>query len=680
MGFSFNLTHVILYTILLIVIALVSIATVWNARTMGQLREETNHKRIIKCKRERKRSQLDDDDVDDDEDDDDDDDDGCCRNYTNQRKTLTAKKPPRPKDYCIYDITEINSHQIHHMFKNENNRSRKALSAFNNAVYKSTDVMKMSRKKHEGQNSKMEVSLQAHNECEGRNSTRLYGYLDQEDCEEMETEYLLYSDYDDEFESYFDNPSLEPSVSSTTYKKPDDNLVGRREGENKNCRYAGTFEGGVPISKLQPESELLLLDFKYKYRCIQRSMIDKYPCARLKKKSFCTFKRMPPGFQEYLGREIQKLCGEKMGNIKLPWSKNFRKSNLFLSALNGLFFQRPIPEQIYVVLPATSIERKQIARDSSESRVESYVQGARTDDDLDVACLQVNTPEQEPPIEDQIPIEHSPGEIETTELAPHIRNLGVESRNSNVPANFRAGVVHCSSLSSTETLSSFFTCSSVSLSSVEEDESFSYEWIRLKTFTEWPLMSIFSTTLARNGWVALGQGDKARCYSCHVVHEGWKVGDSPEKYHRPNCRRGFTNLPISREPSIEGMPQGLEMQRRECTAFVNDSHDVPEGESRNRYTSAQNMSQENSYIYLQVDPPSMIGNNLGYFEQLPSRNPMNDSIGPCPSPICLSRSVEVIPDSTNTESSDVDYNGRDNTALSDSDIDDTIGSFLEWRE
>nr|XP_022287932.1 uncharacterized protein LOC111100402 [Crassostrea virginica]XP_022287934.1 uncharacterized protein LOC111100402 [Crassostrea virginica]XP_022287935.1 uncharacterized protein LOC111100402 [Crassostrea virginica] len=103
--------------------------------------------------------------------------------------------------------------------------------------------------------------------------------------------------------------------------------------------------------------------------------------------------------------------------------------------------------------------------------------------------------------------------------------------------------------SSTETLSSFFN--SVSLSSVEEDESFSYEWIRLKTFTEWPLMSIFSTTLARNGWVALGQGDKARCYSCHVVHEGWNVGDSPEKYHGPNCRfmRGqSSNVPIFREP------------------------------------------------------------------------------------------------------------------------------------
>ena len=499
---------------------------------MGQLREETNRQRILKRKRERKRSKFDDDD-DDDDDDDEDDDDGCCRNYTDQKKTLTAKKPPRPKECCIYDITEINSHQIHHMFKNENNRSRKALSAFNNAVYKSTDVMKMFRKKHEGQNSKMEVSLQAHNECEGRNSTRLYGYLDQEDCEEMETEYLLYSDYDDEFESCFDNPSLESSVSSTTYKKTDDNLVGHREGENKNCHYTGTFEGGVSISKLQPESELLLLDFKYKYRCIQRSMIDKYPCARLKKKSLCTLKRMPPGFQEYLEREIQKLCGEKMVNIQLAWSKNFRKSNLSLSALKGLLFQRPIPELIYVVLPVTSFERNQIAPDASESRVDSNVQRARTDDDLDVECLQaqreVNRPEQESPTEDQIPTEHSTAEIDTTELAPHISNLGVESRNSNVPANLRAEVVQRSSLCSTESPNSFSN-------SVEENEQFSKEWIRLKTFTEWPLNSIFSTTLARNGWVALGQGDKARCYSCHVVHEGWNVGDSPEKYHRPNCR------------------------------------------------------------------------------------------------------------------------------------------------
>ena len=115
-------------------------------------------------------------------------------------------------------------------------------------------------------------------------------------------------------------------------------------------------------------------------------MIDGSLGVRIKKKSLCTFKRMPPGFQEYLEREIQKLCGEKMGNIQLHWSKNFSRSNLFLSALKGIFFQRPIHELIYVVLPATSFERNQLTPDSSESRVESNVQRARTGDDLDVEC------------------------------------------------------------------------------------------------------------------------------------------------------------------------------------------------------------------------------------------------------------------------------------------------------
>ena len=127
--------------------------------------------------------------------------------------------------------------------------------------------------------------------------------------------------------------------------------------------------------------------------------------------------------------------------------------------MKGIFFQRPIHELIYVVLPATSFERNQLTPDSSESRVESNVQRARTGDDLDVECLQaqreVNTAEQESPTEDQILTEHSPAEIDTTELAPHISNLGLESRNSNVPANFRAEVVQCASLSSTETPSCF---------------------------------------------------------------------------------------------------------------------------------------------------------------------------------------------------------------------------------
>ncbi|XP_052711936.1 uncharacterized protein LOC128186198 [Crassostrea angulata] len=76
--------------------------------------------------------------------------------------------------------------------------------------------------------------------------------------------------------------------------------------------------------------------------------------------------------------------------------------------------------------------------------------------------------------------------------------------------------------------------------SSEDSEAFANEWIRLRTFSEWPLTSIFSTRLARNGWVSLGEGDRACCYSCHVVHEGWRIGDDPDQFHSPNCRIDFT--------------------------------------------------------------------------------------------------------------------------------------------
>jgi hypothetical protein len=116
---------------------------------------------------------------------------------------------------------------------------------------------------------------------------------------------------------------------------------------------------------------------------------------------------------------------------------------------------------------------------------------------------------------------------ETDSLAPGIGNTNSASLSV-------APEMDGPSLTSTETLSSLFT--SLSLSSVEEDETFRYEWIRLKTFTEWPLDSLFSTVLARAGWVSLGEGDRARCYSCHVVHEGWRPGDNPRHYHDHNCR------------------------------------------------------------------------------------------------------------------------------------------------
>lgn len=109
-----------------------------------------------------------------------------------------------------------------------------------------------------------------------------------------------------------------------------------------------------------------------------------------------------------------------------------------------------------------------------------------------------------------------------------------------------------SALTSIDTLGSFFD--SVSPLPVDEHECFKFEWIRLKSFLDWPLNSIFSIVLARNGWVSLGDGDRARCYSCYAVHEGWRIGDDPDQYHSSNCRfrtGQSNNIPIFRARSTE---------------------------------------------------------------------------------------------------------------------------------
>ncbi|XP_061171215.1 uncharacterized protein LOC133180760 isoform X2 [Saccostrea echinata] len=154
------------------------------------------------------------------------------------------------------------------------------------------------------------------------------------------------------------------------------------------------------------------------------------------------------------------------------------------------------------------------------------------------------------------------------------------------------------SMTSTETLSSFF--SSVSLSSVEEDEAFRYEWIRLKTFSSWPLTSLFSTVMARGGWVALGEGDGARCYSCHVVHEGWKIGDNPLDFHDRHCRflqSVSDNVPIIREeptPTLRTIERDRERlpESSDVVPQGNVTQQVPRSEEENRNIVMNLMSKD----------------------------------------------------------------------------------------
>jgi len=62
---------------------------------------------------------------------------------------------------------------------------------------------------------------------------------------------------------------------------------------------------------------------------------------------------------------------------------------------------------------------------------------------------------------------------------------------------------------------------------------------RLSTFVNWPLTAAISpTTLAWNGFVYVGVGDRVRCYLCFLELDGWQNGDDPVARHRqvnPDC-------------------------------------------------------------------------------------------------------------------------------------------------
>ncbi|XP_062607654.1 uncharacterized protein LOC134269469 [Saccostrea cucullata] len=194
------------------------------------------------------------------------------------------------------------------------------------------------------------------------------------------------------------------------------------------------------------------------------------------------------------------------------------------------------------------------------------------------------------------------------------------------------------SMPSTETLSSFF--SSVSLSSVEEDEAFRYEWIRLKTFSNWPLTSLFSTAMARGGWVALGEGDKARCYSCHVVHQGWRIGDNPLDFHDRHCRflqSVSDNVPIIREEPAP-TPRTVERDRErppghgEVAPQGNMTGQVPRPEEERNVVMnlmskdvGEPFQEERGNLVVESSNPGNVTTNLQMSERPPVYNSLYTS-------------------------------------------------------
>lgn len=74
----------------------------------------------------------------------------------------------------------------------------------------------------------------------------------------------------------------------------------------------------------------------------------------------------------------------------------------------------------------------------------------------------------------------------------------------------------------------------------DSDQEWTQEHYRLGTFVEFPHdCPVSASALARAGFVYTGEGDKVKCFSCHVTVEGWEPGDSAIDRHKnlsPDCR------------------------------------------------------------------------------------------------------------------------------------------------
>ncbi|NXW81604.1 XIAP ligase, partial [Alopecoenas beccarii] len=76
-------------------------------------------------------------------------------------------------------------------------------------------------------------------------------------------------------------------------------------------------------------------------------------------------------------------------------------------------------------------------------------------------------------------------------------------------------------------------------SETDYDQEWAQERYRLGTFVGFPHdCPVSARALARAGFVYAGEGDKVKCFSCHLTVEGWAPGDSAVERHRelsPNC-------------------------------------------------------------------------------------------------------------------------------------------------
>ena len=67
-----------------------------------------------------------------------------------------------------------------------------------------------------------------------------------------------------------------------------------------------------------------------------------------------------------------------------------------------------------------------------------------------------------------------------------------------------------------------------------------HEWARYGSFKDFPAESpAMPIRLAAAGFYHIGSADRVQCFSCQMVHGGWKIGDIPLDIHRrlsPRCK------------------------------------------------------------------------------------------------------------------------------------------------
>jgi hypothetical protein len=84
-----------------------------------------------------------------------------------------------------------------------------------------------------------------------------------------------------------------------------------------------------------------------------------------------------------------------------------------------------------------------------------------------------------------------------------------------------------------------------------------YEWLRLRSFSTFPLTSLSPVRLARSGFYFTGRSQECICFSCGIHNSNWTGSDVTEIHTRlsPNCDhlhgRNDTNIPVGSRESCQ---------------------------------------------------------------------------------------------------------------------------------